>query len=194
MQRPKEHMEMDTFWAAIDWVHFFNDRGTQGEISFTGIGESTMHPCFSEMLVHTRAQFPKLPIVFSTNGLPTFTEEIAQVCKDNEVRVFISLHRPEMAGRAIELAKKYDIVDCVNAAAATAAFDWAGQVDWFVSAPNIECDYLGKGWGVVLFDGKITTCCLDSENLGIIGDVKNKPGPIFVKPYSLCDKCHMQVP
>jgi hypothetical protein len=194
MGRPKEHMDLPTFEKALEWVEFFNDRGTQNELSFTGLGESTLNPLFPYMLKIARKKFPKLRMVFSTNGLPTFTEEIAKICQDNNILVAISLHRPEVAGRAIELAKKYDILELVNASAAVAAFDWAGQVDWFVSAPDILCDYLKQGWGVILFDGKITTCCLDANNYGVVGTIYDKLGVLEIKPYSLCESCHMRVP
>ena len=70
MKRPKEDMLFGTFLQAMEWVEFFYNRGLQKELSFTGIGESTMHPQFKEMLLHARERCPKMPIVFSTNGLP----------------------------------------------------------------------------------------------------------------------------
>jgi len=188
-------MTWDVFERSMHWVKRLNDVGTQRELSFTGIGESTMHPRFIEMLVVARATCPKIPIVFSTNGLPTFTDEIASACARLRVEVMISLHRPEVAGKAIELARKYNILKFINTQFADGAFDWAGQVDgWFVSAPNIVCEYLRSGWGVILFDGKITTCCLDAENKGVVGTVWDEPGTLNIHPYSLCKSCHMELP
>lgn len=194
MQRPKEDMEFETFLQAMEWVKFLDKRGLQGELSFTGIGESTMHPQFKEMLLYARDHF-RGEIVFSTNGLPTFDEDLAKVCKAINVGVMISLHRPEMAGKSIELAKQYGILKYVNNSFATSAFNWAGQVsDWFNSAPPTPCAYLGAGWGVVLQNGQITTCCLDSENKGVVGTVWDDPGSLYIKPYSLCEWCHELVP
>ena len=136
-----------------------------------------------------------MPIVFSTNGLPSFTEEIAKACKKYNVEVMISLHRPEVAGRAIQMAQELGILKYVNNSFATEAFDWAGQVDWFVSVKKeVICEYLRSGWGVILFDGQITTCCLDSENKGVVGTVWDEPGSLELEPYSLCQSCHMTVP
>ena len=195
MQRPKEDMGWETFERAMHWVKCLVKAGTQRELSFTGIGESTMHPRFIEMLEYARKVAPNIDIVFSTNGLPTFTEEIAAACQRLNVGVMISLHRPEVAGKAIELSKKYSILKYINTQFADNAFDWAGQVDgWYVSAPKLVCEYLRSGWGVVLFDGKITTCCLDSENKGVAGTVWEEPGSLELHPYSLCRTCHMALP
>lgn len=195
MQRPKEDMEFKTFLRAMHWVEYFYQRGLQSELSFTGIGESTMHPQFKEMLLFARDRCPNMPILFSTNGLPTFDEDLAKLCSKIGIQVMVSLHRPEMAGKCIELCKKYGILRYVNSAFATSAFNWAGQVEgWFNSAPSTPCAYLARGWGVVLQDGQITTCCLDSENYGVVGTVWDEPGSLSIAPYKLCENCHEQVP
>ena len=195
MQRPKEDMAWDTFTETLKWVKYFLELGFQRELSFTGIGESTMHPQFQDMLAAARALSANMPIVFSTNGLPTFTEEIAATCAKLNVGVMVSLHRPEVAGKAVELAKKHGVLKYINDQFVTGAFDWAGQVPtWYVSAPKITCEYLRSGWGVVLQDGKMTTCCLDAENAGVVGSVWDTPGSLQIKPYSLCKTCHMELP
>lgn len=195
MQRPKEDMEWSTFMEAMKWVKKFYDLGLQKELSFTGIGEATLHPEFCAMLIEARSQCPTMPIVFSTNGLPSFHEGIAECCKEHNVQVMISLHRPEVAGLAIQMAKKYGILKFINNSFATEAFDWAGQVPtWFNSTERVVCEYLRSGWGVVLQDGKITTCCLDAENKGVVGTVWDEPGSLKMEPYELCKSCHMEQP
>lgn len=195
MQRPKEDMGWNTFKRAMEWVKYFDQRGLQKELSFTGIGEATLHPAFIDMLRIARSECPSLPIVFSTNGLPTFTREIAEVCKELNVEVMISLHRPEVAGPAVQMAQELGILKYVNNSFAVDAFNWAGQVPtWFNSAPALTCEYLRSGWGVVLVDGQITTCCLDAENKGVVGSVWDDPGSLSIEPYDLCKSCHMELP
>ena len=194
MQRPKVHMEWATFERAIEFAKPFAAAGTQKELSLTGIGESTLHPRFVDMLELARATFPELPIGFSTNGLPSFTEEIAKACGRLKINVYVSLHRPEVAAKAIELARKYNCFALANPGAAVSAMNWAGQVDWHVSAPRTICAYLALGWGVVLVDGSVTTCCLDAEKAGVIGTIWDDPLSLEVKPYKLCDTCHESVP
>ncbi|HEV8642064.1 MAG TPA: hypothetical protein VGV13_13270 [Methylomirabilota bacterium] len=113
-------------------------------------------------------------------------------------QIHVSLHRPEKAGPAIEAAKRHGLLGGLNPAPMTRAFDWAGQVDWFVSAPPMVCEFLRSGWGMALVDGRITTC-LDASAKGVIGHVDDpfesltRPGT-GLAPFSLCSPCHMQVP
>jgi len=194
LEREKVDMEWDTFLRAMDVVDFYNKQGTQGELSFTGLGEATLHPRFSEMLAYARGVLPDNYLCFSSNGLPLFTREIAETCKQFNIRVFLSLHRPEVAGKTVALCREYEILEDVNMSAATSAFDWAGEIDWPVSADRIECDYLKDGWGVILVDGRVSTCCIDAHGKNIIGHINDELGSLETKPFDLCSKCHMRVP
>ena len=193
MARKKEDMSLPVYLRALEWVKHYRDAGTQGELSLTGIGESLLHPCFVDMVAMAREVLPDQALVIATNGL-LLTEELCRKLKPYEPRLFISLHRPEKAGPAIEAAKKYGLFAGTNVAFVTSSLDWAGQVDWYVSAPPMVCEFLRSGWGVVMVDGNITTCCLDSTGSGIVGSVMDSIGPIYMKPYDLCNKCHMTVP
>jgi len=192
MQRAKEHMEMHVFEKALKWVKYFNDTGTQHEVSLTGIGEPLMHPDLFEMIIKLREVY-KGKIVFSTNGL-LMTEEIGAFLAKHKVLVFVSTHRPEKAGPAINICKRHGIFAAANTAFATSSLDWAGQVDWEVTAPTITCDFLRQGWGVVLADGRITTCCFDAEGKGAIGRVYDEPEPVSMDIFKLCKTCNMIVP
>ena len=184
---------MDTFKRALEWATYFENWHTQNELALTGIGEAIMHPQFPEMLALARQALPKNRITISTNGL-AFTEELAREIAPLRPEIYVSLHRPEKAGPAIEIAKKYGIFKEFNQSFAVSAFNWAGQLDWFVSAPSKVCAYLAIGWGVVLVDGRITTCCLDASGAGVVGHVNDKIGSAKIKPYSLCEPCHETVP
>jgi hypothetical protein len=126
--------------------------------------------------------------VFSTNGL-LLDDEMAAAIAPAKPIVFVSLHRPEKAGPAIEACKRAGIAVGKNNSFVDSALDWAGQVDWFVSAPRSPCEFLRSGWGVVLADGKITTCCFDADYSGVIGSVWDDPRGLEMKPYRLCEKC-----
>lgn len=199
MQREKRHMDMVTFIRTLKWVNKFTELGTQGEVSLTGIGEPLLHPELMSMISMLR-DVHKGTILFSTNGI-LMTDEIATQLQYYGVKVYVSTHRPEKAGPAINMCRRYGILAGHNTAFATSSLDWAGQVEWEVSAPSIECDFLRQGWGVVMVDGRITTCCMDAEGKGVIGHVdgsgqsRNDIEKIPVtKPYELCDSCHMTVP
>lgn len=185
---------METYEKALRVVDHFCARGTQTELSLTGIGEALLHPQFVEMLGMAREVIgPNRPLVVATNGI-LLTDAMAEKMAPHRPLVFISLHRPERAGLAIEVAKRHRILAGVNASAATSAFNWGGKVNWHVSAPRTRCEYLNSGWGVILQDGQITTCCLDADGAGVVGTVDTPPDELLLRPYSLCDTCHMTVP
>lgn len=203
LPRPKEDMSWETFQVALSLVSHYCQQGTQTELSLTGIGESLLHPEFLRMVAAARETIGlSRPLTVTTNGL-LLDDEMCAALVPYRPQVFVSLHRPEAATKAVIAARKHGILAGTNSSAATAAFDWAGyQKNWtaFVSAPNIKCDYLLRGWGVVLVDGRITTCCLDAvckdqkEGGGVIGTVWDKPESLMLKPWDGCKACHMQVP
>lgn len=193
LPRPYQHMEMEVYKRALIWADYFQRQGTQGELSLTGIGEGLMHPEIVKMVAMARAVLPDNPLVIATNGI-LLDDEMGRALAPYRPRMFISLHRPEMAGPAIEVAKKYGIFAGENQSFVTSALDWAGQVDWHVSAPVVTCEFLRSGWGVVMAEGKITTCCLDATGDEAIGHVNDEPGTAFMKPYSLCSNCYQEVP
>ena len=192
MQRAKIDMDVETFGRCLQWVRYFQELGTQPELSLTGIGEALLHPDFLHYLWMTRCMFGG-ELLFSTNGLE-ITDEICEALKRFNVTTYVSLHRPEAAGPAIAKLMRHGVKGHVNAGFATSALNWAGTVDWEVTAPKAECQYLRQGWGTVLSDGSITTCCMDSEGLGIVGHVNDEIGSLALKPYSLCGACHLSVP
>lgn len=189
--RPHEDMTDETFGAAMDLVSFYVRQGTQTELSLTGIGESLMHPRFVEWVgIARRVIGPKRDLVITTNGL-LLNDAACDALRPFAPKVFISLHRPEKAGPAIEAARRAGIFAGANPAPSISAFDWAGQVKWHVSAPRTACEYLRLGWAVVLVDGSVTNCCLDATGGGTFGTVHDDPNSLKMSPFSLCNDCHM---
>ena len=193
LPRPYHHMDMEIFKRALVWAKYYLDQGTQDELSLTGIGEGLMHPNIVEMVKLSRETLPYNRIVIATNGI-LLDDEMAAALAPYSPQMWVSMHRPEVAGPAIEVAKRHGIYGGMNSSFATSALDWAGQVDWFVSAPPTKCEFLRTGWGVVLSEGILTTCCLDATGEGIVGHVNDDPGTAYMKPYSLCKSCYMETP
>jgi hypothetical protein len=199
LPRKKEDMALEVFIRAMALVNHFVEEGTQTELSLTGIGESLLHPDFLDMVKAARDVIgPQRRLTITTNGLE-LTEEICAGIAPYKPSVFISLHRPEKAGLAIERAKKYGILAGVNNSFATASFNWAGtQKNWFASAAKIPCEYLRSGWGVILVDGRVTTCCLDPDGSGVVGTIWDDPETLMLKPWGTtekgCAQCHMEIP
>jgi hypothetical protein len=119
---------------------------TQGELSLTGIGETLLHPEWADLVRLAREALPTNYINFSTNGL-LLTDSVCEVLAEHGIRVWVSLHRPEKAGPALNRAARWGILDGPNASAATSSFDWAGQIDWEVTAPHRRASGSGRAGG-----------------------------------------------
>jgi len=133
-----------------------------------------------------------IKLILATNGV-NMTDEMAKELQRYNVHVWVSLHRPEKAGLAVEMLKKYGVLHGVSADPSIAAIDWAGQVDWFVTAPEMNCQWLPNGRVMIMANGKITTCCLDSDGSGVVGNVNDGVDNLNVQPYSLCNTCNQKL-
>lgn len=193
MTRAKVDMDAETYERALYWAARFVKAGTQGELNLAGIGESTMHPDFASYVIRAReAVGSGCRITLATNGL-LMTEELAELLGDYNVHTWVSLHRPEKAGPAVVLLKKYNILYGTSSDPSVSAIDWAGQVDWFVSAEleDNRCFWVLDARVFVLSDGRVTRCCLDAEGQGLLGTVEDSLDKFITSEYSLCAACHL---
>lgn len=196
MGRPKIHMTDDVFDQTLYWVRRFCQEGTQGiELNLCGIGESTLHPKFNDWVRWARQAIgERRRLILATNGVGV-TEEHAEAMAAARMDVWVSLHRPEKAGPTVNLLKRYEVLRGVSADPSIAAVNWAGQVNWEVTAPRGPCPWLKDGWGFVLADARVSTCCFDGEGKdGIIGTIWDDLMTLQVVPYSLCAQCHHTIP
>jgi hypothetical protein len=194
MKRAKQDMTDEVFIRSLQWAVFFKERGTQGSLNLAGIGESTMHPKFIQYLATAReALGPEQDLVLATNGL-LVNDELAQRMAPFRPRVYVSLHRPERAGPAVEALKKVGLLAGVSADPSIAATDWAGQIKWHVSAARGKCPWVLGGWAMVMSDGSVTRCSIDGTGVGtmlnVMDDLVAHAG---TSPYSLCASCHQDV-
>jgi hypothetical protein len=195
LQRPKIDMDDATFERALRWAVHFKRRGTQSEINLAGIGESTMHPKFIEYLAMTRkALGPEQRIILATNGL-LVDDALAKAMALYKPMVWVSLHRPEKAGPAVEALKKYNLLSGISADPSISSIDWAGQVKWHVSTTvkGQKCMWVKGGMAMVLSDGRITRCCLDADGSGVFAHVNDDLTKIGTSPWALCRNCHLDV-
>jgi MoaA/NifB/PqqE/SkfB family radical SAM enzyme len=115
--QPKMNMGLDVFERALHWCKHFEAQGTQGELSLTGIGETLMHPQWREMVRMAREALPGNYLNFSTNGI-LLDDAACEHLARYGFRVWVSLHRPEKAGPAMNRAARHGILDGPNASAA----------------------------------------------------------------------------
>ena len=196
MARKKEDMDAATFAKALSVAETLHKQHGHCELNLCGIGESTLHPMFVEFMKLARFTMPRsVDIILATNGIgwtPELAEQIAILNGGRgKVRIWVSLHRPEKAGPTVELLRRVGLLAGVSADPSVAAVNWAGQVDYHVSAPRTECPWLAQGWGFVMADGRIGTCCFDGAGVdGVLGTIWDNVSSFDVKPYSLCPECH----
>lgn len=190
MARPKADMTREVFERVLELVAGFPN---QHELNLCGIGESTLHPQFCEFVALARERLPHIDLTMATNGVGLTTAHAEQMAA-SRVRAWVSLHRPEKAGPAIELLKRYGVLAGVSADPSLSSVDWAGQVDWHVSAAATPCMWQAQGMVIAWSDGRLGTCSFDGQGAdGALGTVWDDPATIYVKPYSLCKTCHQTI-
>jgi hypothetical protein len=195
LKRQKAHMPWPVFERTLEQLQHLVDAGTQGEVSLCGLGEAILYPQLEEAVARIREVIgPAREFVTSTNGTD-MTPVIAQMLSKYGVGVYVSLHRPEVAAPAIEMLKAAQCRVAANSAFVDSALDWAGQVDWHVSAPrHFDCGYLTQGWAVVRQDGSVDACCMDAHDLYPIGSVFDEIGSLRTRATKLCEGCNFKVP
>lgn len=191
MTRAKVDMDWGTYKKCIELVKHSVEEHRQNELNICGIGESTLHPEFVQFIAYAREQLGySLTILLSTNGIEV-TEELCKALQPYGVYFYVSVHRPEKAGPAIQLLSRYGMLCGVDANAATNATNWAGQVNWFVSSPETTCFWVPDGRVFVDSQGNIRTCCYDGDGKSFLGTVWDDVFNMETMPYSLCNTCHM---
>lgn len=195
MPRPKMDMTAEHFGKALEWVKFFQAKQPHPELNLAGIGESTMHPDFVRNVFLAREAVGRyVNLVLATNGL-LMTDDLAMAIAPARPSVWVSLHRPERAGPAVEALKRAGIFNGVSADPSMAAVDWAGQVKWHVSAPKGRpCPWIQSSMVMVMSDGRVTRCCFDSTGEGVIAHIDDDLAQHATSPWKLCATCHLSVP
>lgn len=193
--RPAVDMSAEHYALALDWVRFFHmKRETQTELNLAGIGESMMREDFVERVEQARRVLgEKIILLMATNGLH-LTEGIAQDLARLKFQLWISLHRPEKARVAMEIAARHGILVGVSNDPAMASDDWAGQVNWFYSQAYVSgCMWMREGAAIALADGRVTMCCLDASGKGVVGHLQDDPAKATTQPSPLCKTCHQEI-
>ncbi len=188
MPRAKIHMTAEVYKQALAWAKYYDF----GELNLAGIGESTMHPEFVKNCFLAREAIgEKRDLILATNGL-LVTDELAKEIAATRIRVWVSAHRPEKAGPAVEALKRAGILAGISVDPTFSSVDWAGQVDWHVSTPmkGSPCPWVPTGSVFVLSDGRIARCCFDATGDDVLGDVFQDVTTLRTSAYALCKECH----
>lgn len=197
MPRPKQDMDYETFEKSLRLARKFVEAGTQHELNLAGIGESTMHPDFVDWVKLARAAVGwNTHLVLSTNGVD-FSDEAIEGIAATGISIWVSPHSPKKAMPAILKLQEVGLFRGTSEGAWTSPVNWAGQVNW-PSKPNTEgtpCPWLYYGRTTVFSDGRISTCCFDSDGSGVVGTIDDllEGKELYVEPFRLCGPCHHEV-
>lgn len=189
LRRVKADMGMEVYKAALKWAQTMESP----ELSLTGMGEGTLHPQFCEMLRMARKALPRTKLLLSTNGIK-LTDEMFTAMRETSTILWISAHRPEIAGRTLQRSLRAGVMTGINNHIVDSGFSWAGQVDWADMAPAHVCQYLSKGWATVLQNGDVVACCMDAHGLYPFGNVMDAVLPTHIDAMPLCNACHLAIP
>ena len=193
--RKHELMSRETFIRSMELVGKLG----QSHISLHNFGDPLLHPNIVEFVRISREYVDE--VSFSTNGI-LLTRKMAKDLKDAGLTsMHISTHSPKDAQKAIDNCEGLDLLGDVRS---NFYHDWAGTSkkhkkyysdyqEWNAKKKTkIGCPFIVKEIGVILSDGRIASCCIDMEGLGVIGSVYDDNALDLIPSYfSLCENCHM---
>jgi len=189
MTRPKQDMPYEVYERSLYWASKFVKKYGQDELNLAGTGESTLHPRFAEYLDMAReAVGNACCIIFATNG-GAVTKEIARACARNNVKVWLSLHKLEIAAEAFRLLTDFCVLEDVSVHPMTGSLDWAGQIDWPVTVPPGSCAWADYNWMFAASNGDILRCCQDVTGISKIATIFDDLDVIELDRSPLCGKC-----
>ena len=188
------NMSLQTFKKALYWVERFVKAGTQTDLNLHGIGEPTLNPDLPEMIALAREATPG-SINFNTNG-NNMTPALALECKLAGISsINVTGHKPETTMKAIKAIKSAGIPVFSNQDFATNPNNWGGQVDWTpVVDYTLRCNWLFEGQVFVMWDGRVSRCCLDSKGDGVFATIDEDISQFELTPFVLCENCHHERP
>lgn len=192
--RPVGLMTLETFKRALFWVRYFADRGTQQELNLHGVGEPTLNKDLMEMIRLAREATPGV-INFNTNG-NRLTPELAAACKAAGLTsINVTAHNAESTKNAVKAIRAAGLEGHVNADFAVNPNNWGGQVAWTETVDyKLWCHWLDKGQVMIMWDGRVTRCCLDAFGQGVFATTDDNLAELDVTPFALCEKCHHERP
>jgi len=188
------NMSLETFKKALLWVDYFVKQGSQRELNLHGIGEPTLNPDLVEM-IHLAREVTPGQINFNTNG-NHMTEALALKCKLAGISTInVTGHDARMTMEAIKAIKRADIPVFSNQDFATAPNNWGGQVDWTPKVDyTLRCNWLYVGQVFVMWDGRVSRCCLDARGDGVFATLDEDISEFDLTPFVLCKDCHHERP
>lgn len=191
-KRTKGYMTFDTFKKVVSLTQKCN----QSLLYLHNFGEVLLYPDLAEFISYAREN--GIECSFYTNGL-LFTEELLKKLYSAGLRrVSISNHVADTDIKVNELIQKsgvpifieevYDVKERHN---------WAGQIpdsecDHICHASENQCIFQRQNAFVILWNGDVSSCCIDCEGVSCrftVDDLLVKDY-VFIKS-KLCNSCDL---
>jgi hypothetical protein len=191
-------MSDETFDRSLWVLQQCIDNGTQKEVNLNGNGESCLDPALPRRARAVKDIMGNKTVMMCTNGV-NMTPRLAGMLKESGIdRIDISVHSILHARQCAEIFMDVGIKGIYSMGALQSPHNWAGQLPneyCTKRLPVSQCDPIIEGRGYIQKEGNITPCCYDYRNLGMFGtvfddDIMTRE----VRPYSLCETCHQQLP
>lgn len=190
-KREKGFMSFDMFQKTLRLVK----QCGQKKIFLHNFGEPLLHPQL-EMFIAYSVAHGFIPDFF-TNGILLDIEKLKSLFQAGLRNISISEHRYGEADRIRRL-----IADAGMSLTITNIFhfeserhDWSGQVGTKSPSinPNGPCLFERENAAVILWDGRLNTCCiaLESHHDLHIDDILTKGASYSFQPIPLCHSCDL---
>ncbi|MBU0471884.1 MAG: radical SAM protein, partial [Nanoarchaeota archaeon] len=189
-KRKKGLMDFTTFKKCMELI----DEMNQKSICLHNFGEPLIHPDLSKFIKYADKYVDRINL--STNGILLTRELAKSLKKAGLTELYLSYHNKDIAERA---KKNCEGLNLIKAERRSFSHDWAGTAKKkplqsylikFMARPDV-CHFIDNDAVTILWDGRINSCCIDMEGLGVLGSVyDDDPFTCTVKKFSLCDRCH----
>lgn len=197
-KRLKGMMSFSTFTDVIELVILCQ----QSVVHLHNFGEPLLHPELSDFISYAKSK--GIDCSFYTNGLLLSKDVALELYQAGLREIYLSEHIAGQSNRIQTMLRESSISLSIKETFNPREYpkhNWAGQVDLTNSDSNVArktmapCIFERKNAVVVLWDGRVNTCCIDVNGTGITGTVKdylNKNNDICsFKPIPLCESCNL---
>lgn len=183
--RARGLMDRDTIKRSLYWVEKLEKPEV---LSLHVFGEPLLHPRFDEIAL----EFSKLaPVTMSTNAVLLDEEWADRLAKIPWSWISISPWDKKAMHRASKLLHERGVTTRYPPGE---THDWAGQAGSHREyADVILCEFLAEQKAVIRWNGDIATCCVSDRQEDVIGRIVQEPSEVFLRTYSLCEKCHLRM-
>lgn len=188
-KRKKGYMTFEQYKKTIELVKMCG----QKKVFLHNFGEPLMHPQLCDILSYTVSE--GLQPDFFTNGILLDEERIRGLFVSGLRHISISEHQKGVADRVQELIEKTGVdMQITNIFRyEEPRHDWSGQLDNLSRKPigdTAPCIFEKQNAFVVLWDGKINTCCIAVEDqLNLTVDNLLNGIPYAFTKTNLCRSC-----